>query len=196
MQVKRLRMFDGKLGYDVRYGEDQYGHIRAAINGSDDILDWAINLAFWFKKKISKRLLDGKVHPFWARFAEQIYKHLKEEYAGKRRQLFLYGHSMGGAIAEIIAFLAVTDPNRPFFMVSIVSYGAPSPWGLLGCRTARRVLSECLFHRVINRGDVVPYLLNPFLLYGLRRGKVLPTGKLTWPWKAHLTLPKNWRGGL
>ncbi|MAB61447.1 MAG: hypothetical protein CMO46_13075 [Verrucomicrobiales bacterium] len=70
----------------------------------------------------------------------------------KKRPLFITGHSLGGAIANIFAAHLLHEELKPY---SIYTYGAPR----VGCKKFKQLynyISKGISFRIVNRHDIVP----------------------------------------
>lgn len=112
--------------------------------------------------------IHGFVHNVWAAMAFEFRRVLTpvlQALPGSGRKVLLTGHSMGGAVAQILSHLL--DGYLGLQPRGVVAFGAPMP-GNIGFAemTAWPVV------RIDNRGDVVPYLpysVRPSFLRPIRR---------------------------
>ncbi len=101
-----------------------------------------------------------KVHPGFLDYAHELYrgflkKELRTEYNKKHRPIQVVGHSLGGAVAQLIAAQIVTDMALP--VDAVVTFGSPK----VGDANWEKVY-EKLLHRATHRwvffNDPVPNL--------------------------------------
>jgi len=191
----KFDMLRGRAGLEAQYMIDKYGHLRVAISGSDHWIDWVANFWFMFKKRLSrKNFFAGSMHRIWALFAEALFRELNSQVDfSEIKKVYIRGHSMGGPVGEILAFNITSTHNN---LITIDTWGAPSPWSWLGARTFRKICEQKGINltRFVCKGDFVPLLPGWLLGYNGRRGRRVRIREITWFWKAHLWLPKNWRG--
>lgn len=194
-EVIKFDMIHGKAGLEARYMIDKRGHLRVAITGSDHWFDWVANFWFMFKKRLSrKNFFNGSMHRIWALFAEALFRELSESVDFKEiNKVYIRGHSMGGAVAEILSLFMVSRYDN---LVTVDTWGGPSPWSWFGARTYRSIIEQKGINltRFVCRGDIVPLLPGWLLGYNGNRGRLVRIRRFTWFWKAHIWLPKDWRG--
>lgn len=134
-------VFQGRGGYIV------------AIRGSDDLGDWAKNLSAW-----PTRRRGAGVHTGFAQIADALWDRLGPFLRENSAGLTLTGHSMGGAVAQLIAAYLHSAGHTPG---AIVTFGAPKVW-LRWSGPPKAVWS--IITRVEAPHDPVP--ATPALLYG------------------------------
>mgnify|MGYP000470556748 CR=1 FL=1 len=121
-----------------------------AFRGTDEAADWLDNI-----NAFSTKELFGEFHRGFWNSVEDIWKPIKNKFeelqAIKHRPLFITGHSLGGAMATIVAarFLQV---DRPF--TSVYTFGQPRA---LTQSTAQIFNTECKsrYFRFHNNNDIV-----------------------------------------
>ena len=97
----------------------------------------------------------GLVHGGFGRGGEALYAKIAPTIAGDRRLISIVGHSLGGALAQVLGgLIAARQPGRRF---RVVAFGAPrvgflNPW--LG-RLLRQGVEAVEYARA---GDIVPEL--------------------------------------
>lgn len=140
-------------GNDVAYVIDHKTlHRRSlwvAIRGSDDPLDWLMNLdirtddsGFW---------LQGFYEP-GEQIALQLIGLINREFAGLNR-LVITGHSRGGALADVLGQIIASSSASPD-RLDVITFGAPRTTQVYAPPPAR----DCNIVRVVNGGDPVPHL--------------------------------------
>ena len=125
-----------------------------ALRGSDDDRDWGANL----DRRLIFTQYDGdvKIHSGFGYMASKVYLQVRDA-LDKNKTVYLTGHSMGGALAQIISHDLLTDG---FLIWGCVTFGAP--------RVGNRKFAECLNMehtpkiRVVLKNDVVPHLPSMF----------------------------------
>lgn len=118
------RKFDDFLAL---YATEDNSTCVLAASGTNDNFDWLENINF-----IPKTFCEIKgVHTGFAGEVEDFFKHpkyqeMKETLQNRCRTTYLTGHSLGGAIASIIAGCAAKrDSNTPFEVHGLYTIGAP-----------------------------------------------------------------------
>jgi predicted alpha/beta-hydrolase family hydrolase len=122
-----------------------------AIEGSDEAADWRRNFEFVYTA--------GDTHAGFANYATLLMAQMLAEGVSFRRDdhLIVTGHSLGGAVATIIA--AHLQDHLPW--VDLVTFGSPRPGG----RRFRQRL-RVPHHRYVHGADLVPHL--PSAAFGFR----------------------------
>jgi predicted alpha/beta-hydrolase family hydrolase len=142
------RVYDLKPDWLVERHRDQ---VYLAIEGSDEAADWRRNFEFVYTA--------GDTHAGFANYATLLMAQMLTEGVSFRRDdhLIISGHSLGGAVATIIA--AHLQDHLPW--VDLVTFGSPRPGG----RRFRQRL-RVPHHRYVHGDDVVPHL--PSAAFGFR----------------------------
>jgi predicted alpha/beta-hydrolase family hydrolase len=140
--------------YDLRPDwlvERDGAQVYLAIEGSDEAADWRRNFEFVYTA--------GDTHAGFANYATLLMAQMLAEGVSFRRDdhLIISGHSLGGAVATIIA--AHLQDHLPW--VDLVTFGSPRPGG----RRFRQRL-RVPHHRYVHGDDVVPHL--PSAAFGFR----------------------------
>ena len=122
-----------------------------AIEGSDESVDWRRNLEFVFTA--------DDVHAGFANYATLLMAQILSAGTSfdSRKRLILCGHSLGGAVATIIA--SHLQPSFPH--LGLITFGSPRPGGR---RFRDRFQVPHL--RYVHGDDIVPHL--PSNLLGFR----------------------------
>ena len=130
---------------------EEDGTVWVAIEGSDESVDWRRNLEFVFTA--------DDVHAGFANYATLLMAQMLS--AGTSfdscKRLILCGHSLGGAVATIIA--SHLQPSFPH--LGLITFGSPRPGG----RKFRDRL-QVSHLRYVHGDDIVPHL--PSSLLGFR----------------------------
>lgn len=120
-----------------------------AVRGSNNFRNWLLNLEFWMKKN---DWFACKIHEGFLKIAREIHTSIKPKLINEY-DLFLTGHSMGGAVATILgAFLSQSNEN-----VKIVTFAQPRVTNNDGATE----LASLNLTRIVIEGDVVN-MLPPF----------------------------------
>ncbi len=130
---------------------EQDGTTWVAIEGSDESVDWRRNLEFVFTA--------DDVHAGFANYATLLMAQILSAGTSfdSRKRLILCGHSLGGAVATIIA----SHMQDHFPRLGLVTFGSPRPGG----RKFRDRL-QVEHKRFVHGDDIVPHL--PSSLLGFR----------------------------
>lgn len=123
-----------QTGYETTY---------LAIEGSDELTDWRRNFEFL--------LTSSDTHAGFQNYATLLMAQMLASGVSldPKRHLILCGHSLGGAVATVIAAqLQDHVPN-----LTLVTFGSPRPGG----RRFRQRL-KVPHHRFVHGDDVVPHL--------------------------------------
>jgi hypothetical protein len=119
-----------------------------AIEGSDELVDWRRNFEFV--------LTSSDEHLGFGAYARQLVSQMWA--AGvtldRERITVLTGHSLGGAVASIIA--AMLQTHLP--LLELITFGSPRPGGK---RFAERLTVP--HQRYTHADDIVPHLPSPLL---------------------------------
>jgi hypothetical protein len=146
--------WSGRVALDCKYDllprDDELVVVMPGTN-PDDPLDWLrdISAALHWVPGV------GPAHGGFGRGGEAVYTRVSTATAGDPRPLTIVGHSLGGALAQMLgALIAARQPGRAF---RVVTFGAPrlgflNPW--LG-RLLRRGFELSEYARA---GDIVPDL--------------------------------------
>lgn len=167
---------DGKRGLEAEYVL-RNGLLKIKIVGSNHWTDYITNFMAWPRIEINH----GKVHRAWWAMATNFADHLYREFpAIQNYEIYIVGHSMGGAVAAIMA-----DTLPPPAYVVIKAINAPK----CGNREYRDWLYwNTTFTALHDKGDVVRHF--PFF-YAKYRG-TREIGSTVPFWKAHNNLPLWW----
>ena len=137
------------------------------FQGSESILDYASNfnlvhdrLAFRDPENPDRTLtVQRGWHRQYCQLVETV-PQFADIITGKgdlgREPLRIYGHSLGASVACIAALYA--REYRPEREVTVVTFGMPRTFGSAAAAYFDRVVKH---DRVVNRGDLVPFLLIP-----------------------------------
>lgn len=142
---------------------DQATHdVAVVFRGSNDAKDWALNIK---AKNVRSKRFPGKIHAGFSEAFEEIVDPVKQAIAqlwdrkNQATRLSIYGHSLGGALATLLAL----DLNEVRFRISdVATFGSPR----VGNRSFARSFDWLFGHkstRYVNENDVVP-LLPPWAL--------------------------------
>ena len=140
--------------------EDDLGTTWVAIEGSDEMVDWRRNLEML--------LTSSDTHVGFANYATLLMAEMLAASAPLDRyaRLILCGHSLGGAVATIIA----SHLQDYFTFLGLVTFGSPRPGG----RKFRNRL-RVPHHRFVHGADLVPHFPSTFLGFRhVTRPLVLP----------------------
>jgi len=123
-----------------------------AFRGTNEIRDWLMNARItpedWRR--------GGKVHGGFRRAFDNVWDLLQEELAGLDGPMFYTGHSLGGALATLLASEHPPD--------AVYTFGGPR----VGDSAFVESVAGVPIHRVVNRHDVVPTLPPAVDLLGFR----------------------------
>ena len=133
-----------------------------AIEGSDESVDWRRNLEFVFTA--------DDVHAGFANYATLLMAQMLAAGVNLRlsKRLILCGHSLGGAVATIIA----SHLQENFPHLGLITFGSPRPGGR---KFRQRIAVDHM--RFVHGDDIVPHL--PSNLLGFRH--VVPAKELPIP---------------
>ncbi len=122
---------------------------------------------------VRQNIFPGLVHLGFAHAAETVYPTVRDLLAAQDRKLpiLVTGHSLGGAMATLVAHRLAADG---FPVRAVYSYGSPRP-GDRNFRDAYRVPH----YRFVNDNDLVPHLPMKWCFHHVGALKLLtPEGKL------------------
>gem|GEM_PF-1505124 len=124
-----------------------------SIRGTKNFYNWLVNAKF--NKDFDER---PNVWVLWGFLiaAKELYSLLTLEEILSRKKVFIQGHSLGGAIAILLAHWYRLD-GVSAESINLVSFGQPQITNAEGA-TALVNLQDFSFDRVILNGDLVPYL--------------------------------------
>jgi triacylglycerol lipase len=133
-----------------------------AFRGSKEIEDW---LTDFDVDRVAFPV--GAVHHGFSRAIRDIFDSLKSALQDPfarpvRPALYITGHSLGGALAVLAAFLLTQDG---FDVQGVYTFGQPRVGDSLFCAAYDRQLGDRTF-RIVNQADIVPRV--PGLLLGYR----------------------------
>ena len=130
---------------------EEDGTVWVAIEGSDETVDWRRNLEMLYTS--------SDTHAGFANYATLLMAQMLAAGVNLRlsKRLVLCGHSLGGAVATIIA--SHLQPSFPH--LGLITFGSPRPGG----RKFRDRL-QVPHLRYVHGDDVVPHL--PSSLFGFR----------------------------
>jgi hypothetical protein len=94
----------------------------------------------------------------WRSIRSQIINTL-HEFGDNGQQLYVTGHSLGGALANLCAY--ELELAREFSVSNLYTFGAPRVFDRAGSNHAAHVLRDCSF-RVVHGNDVIPRLPRVF----------------------------------
>lgn len=144
-------------------------HILVAFSGSECFNDWWTNITFVSETgpfpgtKVHKGFQDALV-PTLVVIASNVQKfNLRGE-----KEIWLTGHSLGGALASLLAAMLLADD---FEVAALYTYGAPR----VGDTRFEKIFNEKFqaAYRVVNQDDVVPHLPPEFLGFSHNGSRIL-----------------------
>ncbi|XP_078662758.1 uncharacterized protein LOC144906412 [Branchiostoma floridae x Branchiostoma belcheri] len=177
--VQQFFASEGKLHDFVRVSVSRYGPVRyllaetgnreevyVAFKGTSDFGDVMSDLSFWQEGAgqsgdSHNSGVGGKYHSGFMRLAFLIPAHrILEEYSNSR--IVVCGHSLGGAVAHIVALnmmVHLRSQGQPVDNVTSIAFGAPY-FGNDGAQqfAEKHNLSPRLL-TIVNEKDPVPYIL-------------------------------------
>lgn len=124
--VERARILKDLYAGDLSH--DTYANIRyRVIDGGlyvmgsefDDLCDWIDNVSIW-----GSHYIGGKAHAGFINHANKLEDALRRDGIAMRHLVGIYGHSLGGAAAELLGMK---------YQVPVMTWGAPNVW----CRFPR-----------------------------------------------------------
>jgi pimeloyl-ACP methyl ester carboxylesterase len=128
---------------DFIVDRSQDGYVILAIEGTNEMTDWATNLRFL--------VMSDDTHRGFKTNAMRTLTELVVNFEAldKEKTLVIAGHSLGGATATVVADLVL--PHNP--NIALVTAGSPRPGG----RGLRARLRDNLTHyRFVHGDDIVP----------------------------------------
>jgi pimeloyl-ACP methyl ester carboxylesterase len=156
--------------------DPQSKNVSVIFRGSNDSNDWALNVK---AQNIHDPRLPGKIHAGFNQAYREIEIPLKSAIArlwdltsasSTQTTLSIYGHSLGGALATL---LAMDLPEVRLRIADVSTFGSPR----VGNKTFARAFNWFLGHRstrYVNENDIVP-TLPPWLF-----GRSVHVGRLAW----------------
>lgn len=137
------------------------GVVVVVVRGTSSPLDWLRGLRFvpWYSWRL------GWCHSGFLKGARGVWSQLIGILAGMDGPVYLVGHSLGGAVATVLAAMLLLVGRSP---VALVTFGSPR----VGAARLGKILSRVPTRRYVNGSDPVP--LVPWLLGFYRHvGKVI-----------------------
>ena len=140
-------------------------HILVAFRGSESLPDWLTNFQAvkdpgpWKDTEVHEGFQDA----FMA-VALKIGQIIGREY--KSQQIWLTGHSLGGALAVL---LAATLRESKIPVTGLYTFAAPRVGNTAFVKKLNKSLQRYAHWRVVNEGDLVPHLLPVFSHAGQRK---------------------------
>jgi|ERR1043165_4130138 predicted lipase len=164
-----LRYIDTAYRNDQRpYIVDNLGVLHVAISGTDSARDVLKDLDV---RRVPFRY-GGKVHAGF----ESVYRDVIREVlarAATATEVVVSGHSLGGAVAGMVALAVATEfPTMP---IRVYTFGAPQAGNGRFKRLFKRRIPESL--RVVNDHDPIPQSLSWFYRHLPRKLHLGPNGK-------------------
>ncbi|MEH2167881.1 MAG: dynamin family protein [Nostoc sp.] len=155
----------GFIGY-FQYKDNKY--ITIAFRGSENIVDWVTNFQF---TQAEDFIGQGMVHSGFANLVDKYYSEIEKlieiKKNNKNLRLFLTGHSLGGAIAILMA-----TRFSPSIVEAVYTYGAP--------RVGDQVFVSSyqpIHYRVEYGNDIVPHLpINHHVIRLVLNNDFIPIG--------------------
>jgi hypothetical protein len=149
---RRLEVFRQAGAFGFVVGDEQ--NVVVALRGSDDALDWITNL-----KTAQIRGFGGGVHRGFVEALTLIWPQVLAQVNGlldKGQTLWITGHSLGGAIATLLAAKFSALGIEPYITCT---YGAPR---VFSPKAASAYLPR--LYRFVNKTDLVPTVPPPLTL--------------------------------
>ena len=124
------------------------------FRGSAEALDWLGNFE---TNRITIPGTSAQVHSGFWNAADSVYADIVADLAAFRgtRSVWVTGHSLGGAVAQLTAFRLRRDNHVP--SASLVTFGAPSV-GSTGFGTLFSSVGSLAYQRWVHLDDPVPYV--------------------------------------
>lgn len=123
-----------------------------SFRGTDDAFDWITNVSRW---KTSFMGMQCKVHSGFLNDMELIYESVLKQINDIYPDIWVTGHSLGGAVAILFATkFAIKNANK---FVNVTTFGSPR----IGDRKFKSMcdsISNLNARRIHNRYDIVTYL--------------------------------------
>ena len=153
-----------------------------SVRGSDDFKDWLENANLKMTHVRGIGFHSGfyqAAHDLWVKICSSG---ILNDYPAEN--IILTGHSKGGAIAQILAYLIHCENSEHRSCIhDVVTFGAPRCGNAKFGRWCK--MYGVKHYRVVNNGDRVPYL--PWIVHGFRH--TVPVSlKLKGPWWRRLPL--------
>jgi hypothetical protein len=131
-------------------------HVHVSIQGTNDAHDWIQNLS------ARQTRVGLTCHAGFHASAAAIYGQMICTFRFPfDKPMVIGGHSAGGAIAEVVAWIAKTQVRE------VITFGAPRVWSVDSAPVVRAMPWQC--HRFVVAGDPVPAL--PFRRFRRLFGK-------------------------
>lgn len=158
---------DGMHDLDFGFSPDplqnpkEYGrHPWIVFGGSESVEDWKTNFnALWHTPSYKTSVAGVKIHAGfqsqWAAAKEDVFSRLTSLKGKGVKEVFLAGHSLGGAVATVAA--AEIQTAFPDIAVQLITYGAPMCGNSAFGDNINGLMSSRIT-RVIQSGDPVPCL--------------------------------------
>ena len=156
----------------------KHQHIVLVFRGSQQAADWATNFKFRMKQFAVARMPQddaiptGEVHrgfhDAWQSVEKRGLYRLKKWYVPGKTQLWITGHSLGGALAAVAA---TSLEYQGFKVAGLYTFGQPRVGDWSFTRVVNSRMGDRMF-RYVNNNDVVPLIppqvnpVNPGRLYG------------------------------
>ncbi|KXN68901.1 alpha/beta-hydrolase, partial [Conidiobolus coronatus NRRL 28638] len=156
-----------------------------AYRGTKDIFNWLYNIiVLYYPARLPYPYLGAQIHFGFYTMANALYEQSKTAVQNAinqhpNYQLVFVGHSLGGAIAEIVAFKLAQDNVINWINTSVYTYGQPRTGDL---QFAQYVNSKpWTFTRATSYGDIVlnlpptalGYAHNQYNMFINKNGKVV-----------------------
>ncbi len=170
---------DGRRGLEASLRYDGRGNLFIQIPGSDHIHDYLINLQAW-PRVLLPETNGARVHSRWLMLASDFADYIKGKVAApERKNLYIAGHSMGGAVAAILPWFLTYQKCR------VLTVNSPKA----GNKNFVQWLKDNVdFRHYFNAGDIVRHLPVFYAQYpdNQQFSKSRPF------WKAHNDMPWWW----
>ena len=149
---RRLEVFREAGAFGFVVSDEQ--NIVVALRGTDEAADWITNL-----KTAQIRGYGGAVHRGFADAFALLWPHIQsqfDELCDNHQTLWITGHSLGGALATILAAKLAAEGFEPYMTCTFGSPRVFSP------KAASAYLPR--LYRFVNKGDLVPSVPPPLTL--------------------------------
>ena len=149
---RRLEVFREAGAFGFVVADER--NLVVALRGTDEAVDWITNL-----KTAQTRGFGGAVHRGFVDSVALIWPQVWEKVAQSRdndQTIWITGHSLGGALATILAAKFATEGLEPYMTCT---FGAPR---VFNPAAASAYLPR--LYRFVNKGDLVPTVPPPFTL--------------------------------